>query len=342
MHPIRSALRVAGSLWFAAVLLVLLMVAMGSATVFEQRHGSERALAEFYRAAWFRVLLVLVAVNAAAALAACWPFHRRQIGFLLTHGGILVVLAGTLATRHFAVQGQVVIAEGETAEALVTADPVLAIEDVSRGRTARIMLDPGVFTGFRAVVSPVSVPLELGPIRRVEVLRYLPARVGPQADARAAAGPAVEVRLIADAESPGVWLRKHEPRRLEVAGAQLELRFENRTVPLGFELELRQFRIGYYPGRTRPRSFESHVTVRDRGADLVADRVIRMNHPLSHGGYTFYQSSYRETPTGNVNFLSVSRDPGQPIVFAGYLLTILGLLWVLVLRMRDPARAARH
>ena len=92
----------------------------------------------------------------------------------------------------------------------------------------------------------------------------------------------------------------------------------------------------------RPRSFESHVTVRDHGADHAEDRVIRMNHPLSHRGYTFYQSSYRETPAGNITFLSVSRDPDRAIVFAGYLLTILGMLWVLVLRMRDPARAVRH
>jgi cytochrome c biogenesis protein ResB len=67
-----------------------------------------------------------------------------------------------------------------------------------------------------------------------------------------------------------------------------------------------------------------------------------MNHPTTHGGYTFYQSEYRQDPTTGrtMSILSVSRDPGQPIVFAGYVGMLVGMIWVLVLRVLDRKRAA--
>ena len=66
-------LRVVGSLWFAALLLVLLSVAMACATVFESTHGTERALHIFYRSAWFEGLLALVGLNVLAAVVVRLP-----------------------------------------------------------------------------------------------------------------------------------------------------------------------------------------------------------------------------------------------------------------------------
>ncbi|MFA5864317.1 MAG: hypothetical protein WC975_06480 [Phycisphaerae bacterium] len=43
-------LRIFGSLWFAAVILMLLLVAMACATVFESTRGTEQTLVEFYKA----------------------------------------------------------------------------------------------------------------------------------------------------------------------------------------------------------------------------------------------------------------------------------------------------
>ncbi len=35
-----------------------------------------------------------------------------------------------------------------------------------------------------------------------------------------------------------------------------------------------------------------------------------------------------------VSFLGVSREPGQPVAFAGYVITTVGMLWVLGDRIR--------
>ncbi len=65
-----------------------------------------------------------------------------------------------------------------------------------------------------------------------------------------------------------------------------------------------------------PAQFRSRVTVLDHGRETKA--VIEMNHELSYGGYRFFQSSYRQGPGRDETILSVSRDPGEDIVFFGY------------------------
>ena len=67
--------------------------------------------------------------------------------------------------------------------------------------------------------------------------------------------------------------------------------------------------------------------------------VIEMNHELSYGGYRLFQSSYQETPERDMTILSVSNDPGQPIVFIGYFGLVAGMLTVLATRITDRRRA---
>lgn len=114
--------------------------------------------------------------------------------------------------------------------------------------------------------------------------------------------------------------------------------YADRPVPLGFAVKLNRFRMGFYPGGERPRSFESHITISDLSSGKNFDRIISMNHPVSYGGYTFYQSSYRYDSGRAISYLSVARDPGQTVVFAGYILTIAGMLTFLVQRAWDRRR----
>jgi len=91
------------------------------------------------------------------------------------------------------------------------------------------------------------------------------------------------------------------------------------------------YRFDYYPGTHRPAQFRSRVTVRADGKDTPA--VIEMNRGLAFAGYRFFQSSYRETPGRDMTILSVSRDPGEAIVFLGYYGVVIGMLVVFATRI---------
>jgi hypothetical protein len=152
--------------------------------------------------------------------------------------------------------------------------------------------------------------------------------------------PGVLVRLSTPAQTNEIWLQKNLSRSLTVDGLPYEVSYVDRTYPLGFTVQLEQFRIGRYPGSERPRSFESRVTVTDPRTGRTQSTVISMNHPFSFGGFTLYQSSYRQESGRWISFLSVARDPGQLIVFAGYIILIAGMVLVLVTRMTERQSVA--
>ena len=68
-----------------------------------------------------------------------------------------------------------------------------------------------------------------------------------------------------------------------------------------------------------------------QGDKVVAAKDVEVNYPLHFGGYHFYQSSY-DDEAGRYTVLSVHSDTGLYIVYAGYWLLCLGVIWHLWLR----------
>lgn len=577
MQPIppnrfHRTLRAIGSLWLAAVLMVLLLIAMAFATIFESQSGTEYALEIFYHSAPFEWLLALVGVNMLAALVVRYPFTGKQVGFVLTHASVLLLFIGALTTKYFGIDGNLGIAEQQTVEyfsspgqtltlvnqqtnkraSMDLAEPVggfdvidgidtpaltfgpvelVALEYLPDSEVRQTIVDDAphahpaievalsdakktvstwVFLGQPVTIGPTSVgfrildddqqladlaideaadqPRSKGVVRltlpggeyelpvesceedpvslgedglTVKVLRFLPhATVGVDGEVVSASpqplNPAIEVELVRgderetriafarfpDFESmhgqetlsgikvvyalpqtlvphapvevlsskngdlyvrfawegtalqtsavklgesietpwPGkrltvrkrfdsartiravaavdpvrsknrvpavrvrvttadstseMWVRRHQPRRFSVDETPYEINYGGKLIPLGFKVTLNRFRVGYYPGTRRPRSFESNIEIVDAATGRSQTRVVSMNNPTSYGGFTFYQSSYSQEPNRTISYLSVSRDPGQPLVFAGYIGLMAGMIVVLVIRVRS-------
>lgn len=576
---IRTALRAIGSLWYGAVILLLLLVAMACATVYESRTGTEQALADFYRAWWFAGLLGLLGVNVLAALVVRYPFTRKQIGFVLTHVSIVVTLVGALVTQEYGVEGQVGVVEGQTVREFTDQDTdQLTVMTRADGSERSVDLTSSVYGGFKAVDHPpapqlsgdnlqikvarfvphssvvervvntnprsnpaveVSLsttglddprwlfaahPDRLGALPAVyrfvdssdelaalladkpadesksdgvikleqdgstfevtlqsalegavpvgesglsvHATRYLPhasvgqdkklvslsdrpvnpaveleitspagtekrlafsrfpdfgsmhgenktpdlkvtfvapgggeptapiellggpggalyvrfwsdageriqheltagqpvntpwpgrklavirrfnnarfeSEVTPKEPSGTARVPALLVTLTSARDNSEMWVQKYRPTPVVADGVAYDLIYGNKVRPLGFDLTLNRFHIGHYPGTMRPRSFESHVTVVDPRTGRERSHVISMNHPVKAGGYNLYQSSYRQDGGRSISYISVARDPGQAVVFAGYIGTIAGMLIVLVTRTVDRRRSER-
>lgn len=103
--------------------------------------------------------------------------------------------------------------------------------------------------------------------------------------------------------------------------------------PLGFELKMVDFQRGFDPGTEKASKFSSDVMLTDKAAGIRDQPVhISMNEPLTHKGYTFYQSSFirEQDPrsmreTGRVqSVLQVGLNPGRRVMYAGCLLVVLG------------------
>ncbi|MCJ7795713.1 MAG: cytochrome c biogenesis protein ResB [Thermoleophilia bacterium] len=147
--------------------------------------------------------------------------------------------------------------------------------------------------------------------------------------------PAVLLEVKSAAGTERAWLQKYHSHPVTVGGTTYDLIYGNKRVPLGFSVTLKEAAIGYYPGTGRPRSYESLITILDPVSVRKLNRVISMNNPAKFGGYTFYQSDMRPRGGRMSSILSVSWDPGQPIVFAGYIGLMAGMLLLLGRRIAD-------
>lgn len=114
----RHLLRALASLRLAVVLLVLLGLVLSVATALEAVRGREYAQWYVYGSRWFIGLLGLLGANVAAAMAVRWPWRRRQAGFLIAHLGLLLLLAGAMQTLLGGIEGQLILAEGQSADAM--------------------------------------------------------------------------------------------------------------------------------------------------------------------------------------------------------------------------------
>ena len=94
---------------------------------------------------------------------------------------------------------------------------------------------------------------------------------------------------------------------------------------LPFSLQLKEFRIEYYPGTHDPSDYISKVVLKDSRSDKETEYTISMNNILKYDGYRFYQSSYDDDLRGSV--LAVSHDPwGVGVTYTGYILLLMSLI----------------
>ncbi len=108
------------SLRITVVLIVLLLIALAAGTIVESIHGTQAAARAVYGAPWFRALLAVLALNLGLSIVDLWPWGWRRIGYVITHGSMLVILAGALTTDLAKVEGRLAIWENEESSTLVT------------------------------------------------------------------------------------------------------------------------------------------------------------------------------------------------------------------------------
>lgn len=215
--------------------------------------------------------------------------------------------------------------------------------DASGGLYARFTDSEGVVSSTKLLAGrPVGTPWQgttltlaefLPRARSERALKPIPPRKGDVA-------PAAFVCLRASGQAHRLWIRKDESYDVHIGGKRVQVGYVPTRIPMGFSMKLLEPVITHYPGSERPRTYESRVLVDDASRNTKLERTISMNAPLKYGGYAFYQSSYQfdrmNRPIATV--LSVVSDPGEPVVYVGYVGLVLGLIITLVQQVRRHRR----
>jgi cytochrome c biogenesis protein ResB len=118
-----------------------------------------------------------------------------------------------------------------------------------------------------------------------------------------------------------------------------------------FTVKLDKFIIDYYEsnpvdqsaGRMPPiKEYRSRVTISEPGREPYT-KNIRVNHPVYVGGYHIYQMSWGQSQNWQrqpvtYTVLQFIRDPGLPVVYAGFGILFAGILLfsIRLFRVKNP------
>ncbi|MEL7336144.1 MAG: cytochrome c biogenesis protein ResB, partial [Planctomycetota bacterium] len=92
-------------------------------------------------------------------------------------------------------------------------------------------------------------------------------------------------------------------------------------------VKLKNVKRELYEGTSTPRDFSSFVKFRDIKENVEADERVWMNNPVRFGGYTYYQSQYRQTPDGReYSALQVVKNTGWLVPYVACSIIALGML----------------
>ena len=297
---------------------------------------------------WFVTLLVLLS----ASLLAC-TYRRlrvamhvtgrrrlRAIGSVFTHISMVIVLVGALMRLFLGEDGGVWLREGQTIThfhgsrgetELPFALHLVKFETEMYELTSapgRPEVPPGRLLAYwPATKTMADFDLEMDRERVMTVdseddsavftfvvLRYVPDFVvDTTTKAISSRGekprnPAILVRIEGGGNMVERWLfSKHPDYKMHSAGEQVD----QDLLPLA-----------QYQKSESVKDWRSHLQVIENG-EVVVEKAVEVNSPLSRKGYTFFQSGYDPGDATRTQ-LQVVKDPGVPVVYLGFTLMIVG------------------
>lgn len=131
LNAVEAVYRFLASLKLAVITISSLAASLAFATWLESSYGTAAAQDLVYKATWFAVLLAFLAINVLCAALIRFPWKKRQTGFVITHAGLLILIAGSYIGFRTSDEGMMAMLEGESrAQVQRRQDSVIRVREV--------------------------------------------------------------------------------------------------------------------------------------------------------------------------------------------------------------------
>lgn len=293
-------------------------------------------------------------INLIAAHITRFKFSKNKIGLWLIHFGLIALLVGGLLTSVFQVETRMLLNEQESKNYSINErltemvfiaqhdDELDQVVSISEGQLAN-----------GKVFKMEELPFE------VHVEKFYPNSVLERAEDPGDAIGATDglgtgfkvtgrkpfisddqgnivtalINLKKDGESLGKWLVSNVlqfPGEMEVAEQTVEVDGKEYRMALRqkryydpYTIKLLDFNHDKYPGTEIPKDFSSRIVLMQNDIGLEEERLIYMNHPLRHGGKTFYQASFIGA---NTTILQVVENPSWLLPYISCTIMTVGMV----------------
>jgi len=315
------------------------------------------------------LLLVLLFVNLILGTIRRIRLSWVNLGLLVTHLGMLLLLAGGFISFKFKDEGHMNLRPDETS-IVFTSDHEweLVITGCTGGDVDteyivpmnRIASASGQGTSFYSSMLPFEFEVDRyfrnatikqashNNVPELKVIDgFYAASLQPD-KSNSRNVPAIYFSMDNKSETATqhiLWGASHIPLTLKVAGKSWNFLLRKKQWQIPFSITLRKFTRKLYPGTNIPRVYMSDVVMTENG--MSQDVKISMNEPLRNGGFTFFQSGFYEDPATRrmSTTLAVVKNPADRIPLISCFLITLGMLIHFVRRLgiylkKERARAA--
>jgi hypothetical protein len=323
-------------------------------------------LTHVFDSAWFIGLLCTLSASVAVCSSRRFVTVLRTNGFarcrafgsMLTHISILLILAGAVTRGVWGEKGCIELREGQATAQMATETGVKPLPfavhltkfeietyDHAKGEARAVAQDGDslLLISWPEKNLKAALPIQVGLEQvfgefKITVLKYIPDfTVDLQTHevtsrSREPRNPAILVAVNGPTYHNHRWLFAKFP--------EFVMHATDSQTAAPSPLQMIYQYHGAMPRRTMPagpiKSFKSTLELLE-GGSVAGRRVVEVNRPFAFKGYTFYQSGYNPDDL-SYTALQVVKDPGVPIVYAGFLLMIAGLFIVFYLNPWLDAR----
>jgi ResB-like family len=379
--PVRRVIEALASLKLTVALLAMSIVLVFCGTLAQLDHGIWAVVNSYFRSFFVLIPLLiffprtyhippsivfpfpggwaigsLLLVNLVAAHATRFKISWKRTGIFLIHIGLIVLMMGELITGMFAIEGNMSIATGQSAN-YVEQSENMELAVVTRADAQHDELTSVPVSRLRKLRKGDFIRDEYLPFD-IQVVKYMPNTGDLVSPAKGAANLAtagvglnvvaveqpegvgvdpdqkydvpsayLELKKKGAKESLGVYmvtaLSLREPQTVKSEGVDYEISLRPHRDYKDYTLHLEQFTHTVYPGTNVPKEFKSRIQLVDPKHNEDREVLIYMNQPLRYQGETFYQAGVLGRDEGTI--LQVVHNPGSWLPYIACTMVIVGL-----------------
>lgn len=299
------------------------------------------------------LILSLLTLNLTLKFITASTWAWAKSGIILSHLGALILLIGGLLTALTAQEKYIIIPEGDQTpyiydyharelviyanDALKTAIP---FETITAGNPlpTHLPFNANVLKAFpnATILRRAESPGYDDTINYRGLAKFMalkPAAKGkdPETDLTSLT---LEITGLDESQN-GTYITfdgAPKPITLTSKGQTYTILLGKKQTALPFSIRLIDFQKQTYDGIDLARSYASDIVIIDNTLEWPAR--IEMNKPLRYKGYTFFQSSFEQTPETEITILSVVKNKGWLFPYIGTGILGIGLLLHLILTIR--------
>ncbi len=284
-------------------------------------------------------LLIILFVNMLMKFILFSEWQINKAGTILTHFGVLVLLAGGFTTALTTREAYMVIEEGQTTSRIedyyqrvlqITKDgkPILTIphQELKEGLKIKNINLPFELTidtyCFHCSIERRTSDTD-GWKNAGQFMQLVPTRNLPKNEenltgiAFTLSGTAEDGRYVTFDKFP-------KPPVFDINGHNYKIEITREPRELPFSLKLEKFSLLNHPGSDTAKAYRSDVEIMDGSNSWKY--AIQMNEPLRHKGYTIYQSSFDLSGGKAFTVLNVVENSGRLFPYIASLIMTAGLI----------------